>query len=496
MPRLAFTVVALAAVVSAEVAVPIDCPGIVSHSLPAFSYADFSISVSEEQASHGNLMIEVKDESEVAMHNAVEVYLHAGTVPRDPRSTQMFVKTYTDREHRAFALAVNVLQLQPLTYHVVLLAGARDADLEISIDIVGTEVDPSHSVHGHICPGEWVYHHYRTTGSEAGPETSLEWLVEASSSALTARIKPQFGSPPLRLTPPTRSVQDGSTSQTRMSVCPEVGGDYWLAVVGEGDECGHYTVGVKLSTSGCVASGDEERSSAIQTLPLGRFEYGECTAPFQYLDYTFQLDEATHSATNLRFEAQLRAEIGSEVEDVPDAISLLVYTGGEVPQDRHTELRATQATDGIWSVMLNEVELYFLIHGAHGGDGYNGTSGSAHRRSLASSGSATAAAAAVELHVAVKCGPDPRRFQLLASVIPSRIDAALTHAEAEPCRVAARVTVGGRSRHPLDCPYRFAPARSCTFTPRTSPTSASRPSCTRATVRCWRAMSLPAPTSR
>ena len=445
MPRLALTVVALAAVVSAEVAVPIDCPGIVSHSLPAFSYADFSISVSEEQASHGNLMIEVKDESEVAMHNAVEVYLHAGTVPRDPRSTQMFVKTYTDREHRAFALAVNVLQLQPLTYHVVLLAGARDADLEISIDIVGTEVDPSHSVHGHICPGEWVYHHYRTTGSEAGPETSLEWLVEASSSALTARIKPQFGSPPLRLTPPTRSVQDGSTSQTRMSVCPEVGGDYWLAVVGEGDECGHYTVGVKLSTSGCVASGDEERSSAIQTLPLGRFEYGECTAPFQYLDYTFQLDEATHSATNLRFEAQLRAEIGSEVEDVPDAISLLVYTGGEVPQDRHTELRATQATDGIWSVMLNEVELYFLIHGAHGGDGYNGTSGSAHRRSLASSGSATAAAAAVELHVAVKCGPDPRRFQLLASVIPSRIDAALTPALPGGCK--------GDGRWPVSTPF-------------------------------------------
>ena len=119
------------------VVVSISLPSTQPYSLPAFSYADFAFTVTEHQATHSNLVLEVKDVSVNPNQNAVEAYLHEGDVPHDARDTERFVTMYTDRENRELALAVNVIQLDAMTYHIVLFGGPRDTALEITVDLVG-----------------------------------------------------------------------------------------------------------------------------------------------------------------------------------------------------------------------------------------------------------------------------------------------------------------------------------------------------------------------
>jgi len=45
----------------------------------------------------------------------------------------------------------------------------------------------------------------------------------------------------------------------------------------------------------------------------------------------------------------------------PDAVSLLIYTGDEIPSHRQTEIFADRAVDGIWSVLVNVAELSYQL---------------------------------------------------------------------------------------------------------------------------------------
>jgi hypothetical protein len=122
-------------------------------------------------------------------------------------------------------------------------------------------------------------------------------------------------------------------------------------------------------------------------------------------------------------------------EGAPDALSLHLWTG-EIPIDRHAELKATQAAGGIWSVTLNAVELRTLLS-----EGASNSS-SGRRRGLGVIERQRAVARRLTSHdltprvrVAVKGGPFAQRFKMLATVIPARIGAVLERGEICPGQI-------------------------------------------------------------
>lgn len=95
-------------------------------------------------------------------------------------------------------------------------------------------------------------------------------------------------------------------------------------------------------------------SSGVTQLILEETLFDSCV-PGEYKDYFLPLTAEHDMDANLRFDLELRGD-----QEIPTALLLQVHHG-ELPTDRKTELYADHAVDGIWSVMVNVVDLSFQL---------------------------------------------------------------------------------------------------------------------------------------
>ena len=101
------------------------------HAMYAYTYVDFLLNIDSDDLGK-NLEVDIRDVSQYAYPENLEVYLHEGDVPKDPRKTPHKVTTYTDRSHRAYGVGLNAAQLTNMTYHMVIFAGPHDLNFSIA----------------------------------------------------------------------------------------------------------------------------------------------------------------------------------------------------------------------------------------------------------------------------------------------------------------------------------------------------------------------------
>ena len=116
---------------------------------------------------------------------------------------------------------------------------------------------------------------------------------------------------------------------------------------------------------------NEVASTGMTELVKERPTYGSA-GPGQYVDYFVPLSYPADADSNLRFQVELMGDAYGP----PDAVSLLIYTGDEIPSHRQTEIFADRAVDGIWSVLVNVAELSYQLKKAYAASGGSSNSSS------------------------------------------------------------------------------------------------------------------------
>ena len=145
--------------------------------------------------------------------------------------------------------------------------------------------------------------------------------------------------------------------------------------------------------------------------------------------------------SNLRFQVELMGDAYGR----PDAVSLLIYTGDEIPSHRQTEIFADRAVDGIWSVLVNVAELSYQLKKAYAASGgssnsssnsssssdssydsavvvANSSNGSSSRRRQLGAAPSVGGDAHMTYYVSVRASDSaPASFKLIASAIRSHL---------------------------------------------------------------------------
>ena len=319
---------------------------------------------------------------------------------------------------------------------------------------------PGDTVHGEVCPSEWIYHRIDMTGGASETDYGDGHRQLASGAALSLAelegkhvelsLEKHTGDfsfltrvadhAPTRLTPPYRTMATEVLHDSAIFCSLHLGDIYWLALVG-GSHCSSYDLEVRElpPDDARCASGEYElernECGSSTELTMERTAYGSCM-PNEYIFYELPLTFARDSDANLRLQLELRSEV-----DDPAALALLVYLDGEVPIDRETEYFSVFATDKIFTVSIPVVDLQYRLCQAtacadrRGCAGYcaDGNGTAAHRRLGASTCAAGATTHDLMLHVGVRCGLHTSgQFKLLASKTASHASDRWTHGEVCP----------------------------------------------------------------
>lgn len=127
-------------------------------------YNDYTVTISEEMASHTNLVIQLEDLSKKLDTNALGMYLYHGEISED-RSTEHFVDFTHDG---IYELAVSKVDLQQGVYHIAVRCGPEPRAYRTMIHEIEAKLQPGIHMQGSVCPGDWVYHTYKhmTGGSQ------------------------------------------------------------------------------------------------------------------------------------------------------------------------------------------------------------------------------------------------------------------------------------------------------------------------------------------
>ena len=344
------------------------------------------------------------------------------------------------------------------------------------------------TVHGEICPGEWMLYHYLDIAPLVLPDCSLLNATNATNSSAVAcnddaqyssgrrlaavsdrvdkvlagrnvqlRIVKHIGSmnfmtlvgdhPPMRLIPPYRVMQYTDREDEAIFCNLNPAQQYWMAFVG-GSSCAVYdlTVFELPANEARCANGDARLESngeligGSEQLPLEHFMYGSAD-PFEYVHYYVPLTVAHDIDANLLFELELRDGLSN-----PNGATLEVWMGS-VPDDLHTEFFADTSSDGIFSVMVNVLEMRHQLCKATGGcyatnstDGTSTTYAGVSGRRLAAGGSSDESGASggassspdLTFYIGVRASSEPIRFRLLATEITSHAGATWQHGELCP----------------------------------------------------------------
>ena len=342
-----------------------------------------------------NIVFEVETITGGYELGGISIHLFEGEIPLSRRTEQ--VSRVPDGS--IYSLAIPAVELKAGAYYLSVQCGPNPQRFRtIAFEIRGRISGPGDAVHGEVCPREWIFHSIAPTfngtsdnssssdssssGRRLGDRVGLSRRALAASSGEAAVMQPgdhvkfTFSKhagdfyfmtligdhPPSRKQPPSRHLNANEEVDFGIFCNVQPGNRYWIALLG-GTHCAMYDLFVhKLAANDTrCATGEyslvpnELDSSglteALKEVPM----YGSC-APGEYVDYFVPLTFAADSDENLRFQVELRSG-----EARPDALTLLIYSGGTLPVDRQTEIFADRSSDGVYSVTINVIELKYQL---------------------------------------------------------------------------------------------------------------------------------------
>jgi len=383
------------------------------------AYEDFFIHIDADE-SDSNVVFEVEDLTDPGNPEAIALFLYPDKLPKDHKTER-----FSDYGHKGlYSVAVNSHDLHAGDYFVAVRCGAHHTQFRILAELIPAKLVDDGHVAGVVCPGELIYHHYfyssdpnatahhgtgahrrraLLAGAPSGGDSynstefqNVKFTLKLHTGDL--RYLTSHGVPPLKLIPPYQTTsaveQFAAHEYDKIGICNIKHGESFIALMGV-SECAEYDIYLEEIPEDeecheleheCV----EDCAFQCEKLVLDHFEYGSCE-PGEFKDHMLTVTED-----------MLKYNYVFEVEDLsetitPDALSAYLYEDN-IPIDRHTENRQMTSSESIWSLAISyhdiEAHNYFF---------------------------------------SVKCGPEPKRFRVLARAVPAVMhDGDLIHGEVCP----------------------------------------------------------------
>ena len=221
------------------------------------------------------------------------------------------------------------------------------------------------SVHGEVCPGGFVYHHWEHYFEGELRSVKFKLTMHSGDGAIAVRHGASFSEAPLKLAPPYLELTPG-THHSEIEYCNAkdavTSHDHVYVLIAGGHHCLSYElVSEEEPNEVCHAldasSGQGHGYGTATHISPHHFVYGSCIGS-DWVDYSLTLTAADYHYNYLIEVEDLTA---SETTAFNDRALALHLFDNAIPNDRHTEHVASQAIDGIYSVAIN-------MHNFHAGE--------------------------------------------------------------------------------------------------------------------------------
>ena len=132
-----------------------------------FGYVDYEFEVTHEMADN-NLVFEVEDLGRTNNPESLGVYLYFSTIPLD-RKTERYKEAASDG---LWTNAVSQHDLLEGMYYLSVRCGPGLVHYRVLTQLIQAHIQDGATVHGEICPGDWVYHYYPYVPEVEGNSTA------------------------------------------------------------------------------------------------------------------------------------------------------------------------------------------------------------------------------------------------------------------------------------------------------------------------------------
>jgi hypothetical protein len=166
------------------------------------SWYDFKLEVTPDDAD-SNLAVTAESMSKFRTPEAISLHMYTeGEIPID-RHTEHRTMFAPDG---VWGLGLSSYDLKPGVYFFGVHCGAEPARFRIMTELIHAAVHDGDLIHGEICPGQWMYHHYEPESHQLlnGEHLHIDFEVKIFTGDL------EYGPNPRPSTPPThvyRTVQ-------------------------------------------------------------------------------------------------------------------------------------------------------------------------------------------------------------------------------------------------------------------------------------------------
>ena len=133
-----------------------------------FGYVDYEFEVTHEMADN-NLVFEVEDLGRTNNPESLGVYLYFSTIPLN-RKTERYKEAASDG---LWTNAVSQHDLLEGMYYLSVRCGPGLVHYRVLTQLIQAHIQDGATVHGEICPGDWVYHYYPYVPEVEGNSLSL-----------------------------------------------------------------------------------------------------------------------------------------------------------------------------------------------------------------------------------------------------------------------------------------------------------------------------------
>ena len=364
-----------------------------------FGYVDYEFEVTHEMADN-NLVFEVEDLGRTNNPESLGVYLYFSTIPLN-RKTERYKEAASDG---LWTNAVSQHDLLEGMYYLSVRCGPGLVHYRVLTQLIQAHIQDGATVHGEICPGDWVYHYYpyvpevegNSTADSggggghgrrlqahggAGDHQNLRFTLKLHSGDMFYLTRHNY--PPIKLIPPFRATdayhQLSTGEYVEVELCTVEVGRHYMGLRG-GSHCSEYEIEVEVFYDHEANCTEMEHDTDLQTseeataLVLDHFMLGSC-AKHAYVDYFIHIDPDQK-------DNNMIVEVEALTDDLdPQVLGLYLYEGS-IPMDRRTERYQETSGDNAYSVGIN-------YHDLHDGDYF----------------------------ISVRCGDAPMHFRLVSHLV-------------------------------------------------------------------------------
>jgi hypothetical protein len=207
------------------------------------------------------------------------------------------------------------------------------------------------SVHGEVCPGGFVYHHWEHFFEGELRSVKFKLTMHSGDGAIAVRHGASFAEAPLKLAPPYLELEAGM-HHTEIEYCEAkdavTSHDHVYLLIAGGTHCLTYEVVAEEEPNDVcheldASSGQGHGYNTATHISPQHFVYSSCIGS-DWVDFSLTLTPADYHYNYLIEVEDLTAAESGSFND--QALSLHLFDNS-IPVDRKTEHAVYQAIDGI-----------------------------------------------------------------------------------------------------------------------------------------------------